>query len=131
MQTKDPPKGGRSAGYCTEIAETICDRLIGGESLRAICADPRMPAKATVCRWLARNQEFRHAYALAREFQAENFAHEILKIADDSSGDYIKKTTADGKVVWVEDKENIARCRLQIKTRKWVLARMAPRKYGN
>jgi hypothetical protein len=50
MQTKNPPKRGRSPGYTTEIAETICNRLVDGESLRAICADPAMPSKATVCR---------------------------------------------------------------------------------
>jgi hypothetical protein len=27
MQTKDPPKRGRSAGYSTEIADTICATL--------------------------------------------------------------------------------------------------------
>ena len=92
MQTKDQPKDGRSPGYSAEIAETICERLINGESLRAICADPRMPAKATVFRWLASNQEFRRSYALARECQAEDLAFEILEIADDGSGDYVKKT---------------------------------------
>ena len=59
MQTKDPPKRSRSPGYSTEIADTISNRLINGESLRAICADPVMPARATVFRWLASNQEFR------------------------------------------------------------------------
>jgi hypothetical protein len=48
MQTKDPPKRGRSSGYDAEIAETIFNRLVNRESLRAICADPAMPAKATV-----------------------------------------------------------------------------------
>ena len=67
MQTKDEPKRGRSPGYSTEIAETICDRLAEGESLRAICADSAMPARATVFRWLARNEEFRRSYAIARE----------------------------------------------------------------
>ena len=38
MQTKDPPKRVRSSGYDVEIAETICDRLVNGESLSAICA---------------------------------------------------------------------------------------------
>ena len=46
MQTKDEPQRGRSPGYSTEIAETICHRVAGGESLRAICADPAMPARA-------------------------------------------------------------------------------------
>ena len=55
---------------------------------------------------------------------------EILEIADDSSGDYVKKKTgADGKVVWVEDRENLARSRLRIKVCKRAIARMTPRKY--
>ena len=129
MHAKDPPKRGRSAGYSTEIAEIICDRLCDGESLRAICADPGMPAKATVFRWLARHPEFRRWYVLAREWQAEDLMYEILKIADDSSGDYVKKTGADGKVVMVVDREHIARCRREINARKLIAARMTPKKY--
>jgi hypothetical protein len=76
-------------------------------------------------------ETFRRSYALARECQAEDLAFEILEIADDSSRDYVKKTGADGKVAWVFDKEHFARQRLKIKALKWMLARMAPRKYGN
>ena len=61
MQIEDQPKDSRSPGFSVAIAETICERLINGESLRATCADPRMPAKATVFRWLASNQEFRRS----------------------------------------------------------------------
>jgi hypothetical protein len=121
---------GRKSDYHAEIAETICNRLVNGESLRAICADPAMPARATVFRWLASNQEFRRSYALARECQAEDMVDEILVIADDSSRDYVKSTGVDGKVTWVVDREHLARCRLRISTRKRLLARMAPRKYG-
>ena len=110
MQTKDEPKRGRSPGYSTEIAETICDRLVNRESLRAICADPAMPARATVFRWLARNDEFRRRYALARACLAEDLMDEILEIVDDSSRDYVEKTGS-------------------IKARKWTLARLAPKKY--
>jgi hypothetical protein len=53
---------------------------IGHESLRAICADPAMPARATLFRWLASNQEFRQLYVLARQCQAEDLAYEILEI---------------------------------------------------
>jgi hypothetical protein len=59
MQTKNQPKRGRPPGYSAEIADTICNRLAGGESLRAICADAGMPDRATVSRWLARDEEFR------------------------------------------------------------------------
>ena len=108
IQNEDQPKHGRPSAYSDKIAEAICDRLVDGESLRAICADPGMPAKAMVFRWLASNQAFRRSYALARECQAEDFVYEILEIADDSSRDYVKKTGVDGKVSWVLDKEHIA-----------------------
>jgi hypothetical protein len=131
VETNDQPKDGRTSGNDAEIAETICERVVSGESLRAICADPAMPARATVFRWLASNQEFRQLYALARQCQAEDLADEILKIADDSSRDYKEKIGADGKVTWVVDRAHIARCRLRIATRKRILAWMAPRKYGS
>ena len=131
MQTKDQPKRGRPSGYSAEIVDTICNRLAGGESLRAICADDGMPDRATVSRWLARYEEFRDLYGSARECQAESLVDEILKIARDSSGDYVEKRLPDGKVVWVVDHENIARDRLRISTLKWIAARIAPRKYGN
>jgi hypothetical protein len=117
--------------YGAEIADTICDRLAGGESLRAICADAGMPDRATVSRWLARYEEFRDLYGFAREWQADCLVDEMLKIARDSSRDYLKKVGVDGKVTWVVDREHIARCGLRISALKWTAARMAPRKYGN
>jgi hypothetical protein len=38
MHNKDKPKDGRTPGYSVEIAEKVCERLLNGESLRAICA---------------------------------------------------------------------------------------------
>ncbi len=110
MPTRDPPKHGRSQGYSAEIAETICDRLVNRESLRAICADPAMPARATIFRWLARRPEFRRSYAIARDCQVEDLMDEMLEIVDDSSRDYVEKTGA-------------------IKARKSTLARLTPKKY--
>ncbi len=110
MSTEDQLKRDRSPGYSTEIAKTICHRLAGGESLRAICADPAMPARATVFRWLARNEEFRRSYAFAREWLVEGLMAEILEIVDDSSRDYVEKIGA-------------------IKAPKWTLTHLAPKKY--
>jgi hypothetical protein len=55
----------------------------------------------------------------------------ILEIARDSSGDYVEKRLPDGKVVRVVDHENIALSLIRINALKWMVARMAPRKYGN
>jgi hypothetical protein len=38
-----------------------------------------MPARATLFRWLASNQEFHRLYVLARQRQAEYLAYEILE----------------------------------------------------
>src|SRR5476649_2333687 len=129
MQTKDQPKRGRPSDYSAEIADTICNRLAGGESLRAICADAGMPNRATVSRWLASYEEFRDLYGFAREWQAECLVDKILEIARDSSGDYVEKHLPDGKVVLVVNHENFARSRLRINTFIWIAVRLAPRKY--
>jgi hypothetical protein len=126
----DQRKRGRPSDYGADIALSICDRLAEGESLRAICASAGMPDKATVFRWLSRHKEFRDRYAWAREAQADDILEEIIEIADDSSGDYVKKIGADGKVVFVEDPGNIARCRLRINTLFRIVALRAPKKYG-
>ena len=96
--------------YSAEVAWAICDRLVEGESLRAICSDAGMPARATVFRWIARHKEFRDRYISARDFQAEGLGEEMLEIVRDTSGD------------------DLARARLRALERQ--AARMAPRKYG-
>ena len=122
-------KKGRPSLYSDKLAAKICQRLAEGESLRAICRDQAMPDKATVLRWLGdeKNAGFRDQYAHAREMQADRFAEEILEIADDTSEDW--STDKDGKKTL--DHEHVQRSRLRIDTRKWLMARMAPKKYGD
>ncbi len=59
--------------------------------------------------------------------QAEHFAGEIIEIADASVND--RFTDDKGKVL--VDHEVVARDRLRVETRKWLMARMAPKKYGD
>lgn len=78
-----------------------------------------MPHPGTICRWLAdpRNDVFREQYARAREAQAEFYADELIDIADDSG-------TASKPV-------DVNRSRLRVDARKWVAAKLLPRKYGD
>jgi hypothetical protein len=117
---------GRPSDYTPEIALTICDRLSDGESLRSICRDEAMPLKITVLKWLAARPEFVTQYARAREDQADTYADEITEIADDGKRDYVKD--ADG--VAIVDHDHIARSRLRVDARKWIAAKLKPRKYG-
>jgi hypothetical protein len=118
--------GGRPVEYTDEIGMAICVRLVEGESLRAICAGPGMPDKATVLGWLPRHQEFRKRYELAQTMVLECLMDEALEIADDTAGDWVEMVRRGGRVVTVRDPEHLARCRLRLDVRNWVVDHIAP-----
>ncbi|ALX78355.1 ubiquitin carboxyl-hydrolase [Cronobacter sakazakii] len=108
-------KTGRPSDYLPEVAADICSLLADGESLRKVCERPGMPNKSTVFRWLAQHEEFRDQYAKATETRADAIFEEMFDIAD---------TVA-------EEAAAVGKARLRIDTRKWALARMNPKKYGD
>lgn len=118
---------GRPSEFTQEIADTICERLAEGESLRAICAGDEMPNKATVFKWLVKFPTFGDQYARARESQADALFDEILTISDDGSNDTY--TDEDGNVRTNQDV--IARSRLRVDARKWMAGKLRPKKYGD
>jgi hypothetical protein len=104
-------KRGRPSLFSAKLAEAICARLADGEMLRKICEDEAMPSKRTVMRWLAQDAEFQNQYSVAKVLQADELAEQGLEIADDLKGD-------------------AQRARVQIEYRKWIVGKIAPRKYG-
>jgi hypothetical protein len=120
-------KTGRPTKYSEELIAEICERIADGESLRKICGEDRMPDRASVFRWLKESSAFRKQYALARDWQADALADEMLEIADDSRNDFY--TDGDGKRH--VNYENIARSKLRIAARQWLAERLAPKKYGS
>lgn len=80
----------------------------------------------TVWDWLASDREFSQQYARAKIFCADCLADEIIEIADDSSRD----TYIDRKGQRVINHKAIARAKLRIDARKWLAAKLAPKKYG-
>jgi len=122
---------GRPTDYTQEIADTICERIADGESLRAICSEDDMPNKATVFRWLAKHTEFSDQYARARDEQAETLFDEILDIADDSRNDWVAAHgDDDGNQGWRENTEAIRRSQMRIDARKWMAGKLKPKKYS-
>ena len=120
----------RPTSFTQRTADTICERLAGGLSLRAICRNKAMPAKSTVFKWLAENSTFSDQYARAREAQADVFIDDIVDIADTPKIGTKRKLMPGGKVE-LSTGDMIEHRRLQIETRKWVAARMRPKKYGD
>ena len=132
-------KRGRPALLNANLADAICAQIISGRSVNQICASPNMPSTASVFSWLAQGNggrspehaAFLRKYIQACECRADRMADEILEIADDSRRDHIERKTRNGECEIVVDHENIQRARLKIDARKWLMAKMAPRKYGD
>jgi hypothetical protein len=122
--------GGRPSDYSPELAETICNLLIEGNSLRAIEDMDGMPSKTAILRWVAKHPEFRDQYARALEARTDAHADEILAIADDGHNDWMQKQFGDD-VKWIENGEAIRRSQLRIDSRKWLMSKLAPKKYGD
>jgi hypothetical protein len=110
------------------LADEICERLVNGESLRKICLSDHMPAASTVCLWLTLNDQFAEQYARARDAQADTLADEILDIADDGSNDWMgDKDEKDGTQY---NGDAVQRSKLRVDARKWIAAKLKPKKYG-
>lgn len=108
-------KLGRPTDYTKDMADEICEKISGGLSLRAICAEAGMPARGTVYRWLIENDDFQDQYTRARDKQADYFAEEIIEIADSAEA----------------ESAAVAKAKLQIDARKWAASKIAPKKYGD
>ena len=70
-------------------------------------------------------------YARARDARADRMAAEILEIADDTEGDMVTVTTKSGETYLRGDSAKVSRAALRVDARKWLMARMSPRKYGD
>jgi len=110
-----------------ETREQILEKLSIGKSLREICSAEGMPSESLVRKWVMQDEDFGAQYARAREAGMEALADEILQIADSQEGDVI--TTEDGREIVNHDA--IQRARLRVDTRKWLMSKIAPKKYGD
>lgn len=118
----------RPSKYSDELATGICARIAAGEPLTRICRDEEMPDVATVYRWIAGDDKFREMYARAREDQADTLADEIIAIADDGINDtYVDSESGMERTNY----DVIARSKLRVDARKWIAAKLKPKKYGD
>jgi hypothetical protein len=120
---------GRPTDYNAAIIGRICAEMALGTSLRTICSAEDMPDRATVYRWLLEHAEFRDLYARAKEDSADSLAEEIQDIADTQV--IGEKTKITDKGIETYKGDMIEHRRLQVDARKWIAAKLKPRKYGD
>jgi hypothetical protein len=122
--------GGRPSTYTREVADIICERMRSGHTLRQICRDDDMPGRDTVLKWRESFEEFAVQYAHARTALHDHWAEEILDIAEDGSNDWVTVERKGGRIETTLDREHVERSKLRIDTRKWLLSKLEPKKYG-
>lgn len=126
----------RKARYVYQLCQATMETDKGIKRLCEIFRrdDPQFPAARTIRIWIAENAEFRAQYEAAKLLQVEHIAEQILEIADDDSEDAIfvggdDESGASAKRV--QNSEFIARSRLRVDSRKWLLSKLNPKKYGD
>ena len=125
---------GRPSTYSEKVANAVCKALSDGESLRAYCRKDDTPCMTTVMKWLRDVPDFAQQYAHARELQAEAMLDEIIEIADNCTDDvqFLVADDESGEGAKASIKHSaIQRARVQIDARKWVMGKMAPKKYSD
>lgn len=127
----EPIGRGRPTSYTEEFAAEICKRLALGETLKGICRSEYLPSSSTVLGWVLDDREgFSDRYKAARELCLEAWADDVIEIGDDATNDWMVRHGEDS-AGWQANGDHISRARLRIESRKWMLSRLRPDKYGD
>lgn len=119
--------------YTPARANFILEKLAEGVSLREICREhDDMPDESSVRKWAIDDVDgFRARYTTARELGYHSMADEIFDIADDGRNDWMTRhNERAGTSEEVPNNEHMNRSRLRVDTRKWFLAKVLPKIYG-
>lgn len=103
--------------FSAEMASAICEAIASSsKGLRSLCAErDDLPSWQTIMVWLNHYLDFQEQYARAKQRQMELIGEEILEIADAPAS----------------DSAQVQRAKLQVETRKWLMSKLAPKKYGD
>jgi len=111
-----------------EVIEAILTLVNDGKSLRQACKEVDFERK-TFEAWLDSDHELFSQYERARENRADKIFDEILIIADTPVMG--TKTTSKATGIEITEADMVEHRRLQVDVRKWMLGKMAPKKYGD
>ena len=110
-----------------EMAQGVLEKLSEGMSLRKACEAVEGAKPRTILDWTESNGEFGAQYAHVRARAYEMLADELVTIADESTNDTFIDENGNERT----NAEVVARSRLRVDTRKWMLSKMLPKVYGD
>ena len=119
MAGKSIGKTGRPQKWDRQtVVNRLCERMASeGASLRLVCrTEPGFPDFSTIARWFDEDAELAKQYARARMAALDWRAEDLERIGEDAAA--------------ATDPVKVSGLKLQSDNRKWLLAKMAPKKYG-
>lgn len=106
----------------TDKAQAVLEEMRKGQSMRASCVVVGVP-NSTFLAWVALSPELAEQYARARDSMIDAIADETMNIADEFPLTHPETGAIDSGAV--------AHQRLRVDTRRWLLSKLAPKRYGD
>jgi hypothetical protein len=104
----------------TKLADAVLANMEAGMSCWKACEKAGVK-NSTFMLWVSQDSALAENYARARENYVERIAQEVMELSDVDVGE-----TPDGRKDWAA----VQKHKLQVDTRKWLLSKLAPKKYG-
>jgi hypothetical protein len=104
-----------------KVSQIVLDGMRNGLSAFKACQVAGVP-QSTFSRWCDDDVALAESYARARDDLVELMAEQVLQLSDQEVPE-----TGDGKKDWAA----VQKHKLQVDSRKWLLSKLAPRKYGD
>lgn len=104
-----------------EISAKVLEGMRNGMSAFKACQAAGVP-HSTFIGWVNVDPDLADRYTRAREDLIERMAQEVLELSDSDVG-----LQPDGKRDWAA----VQKHKLQVDTRKWLLSKLAPKKFGD
>jgi len=95
---------------------------VGGSLSSVLAKHPNMPSLTVARQHIANDLDYQAVYEKAMQDRADRLAEEILEISDSAPPEGLE---AAAMSAWVADK------RLRVDARKWVAAKLQPKRYGD
>lgn len=120
--TKPTKRMGRPPVYEPIIASRLCARLSEGKSLMRSCKEVGGVSTALAHIWMRERPDFLAMYLRAKEEAADVLAEQIVDLADTEL-----PVDEFGRI----DSGRVQQLRLQVEARKWIAAKLKPKRYGD
>ena len=122
------PKGSGSK-YTPDREDRIIAWIESGKPLAEWARNEGLSVRI-IYDWMAERESFASRFARARDIGYDAIAQQCMDIADTPQMG-LTQTYEDGTVVSAREEDMVQHRKLQIDTRKWLLARWSPKKYSD